>query len=108
MEKSVQPDYTRIYSDIISRKYPEKEEICRPFLIKKNLSSLEIIKLNELIFDKKINDDTKNGKYRSYSRSSIIEILSYQKSRNLNNTELAKHFKLSRNTVAKWKKIFLI
>lgn len=30
----------------------------------------------------------------------------YQKNNNLNSSQLANHFKLSRNTMAKWKKMF--
>lgn len=33
-------------------------------------------------------------------------MLDYQKGNGLNNTGLAKHFSLSRNSVAKWKKYF--
>ncbi|HUH25918.1 MAG TPA: helix-turn-helix domain-containing protein [Flavobacterium sp.] len=47
-----------------------------------------------------------NQKYRSYDKATIIEILNYQKKNGLNNTQLANHFKLSRNTVAKWERLF--
>jgi len=47
-----------------------------------------------------------NQKLKSYDKNTILQILDYQKKHHLNNTELALHFKLSRNTVAKWKKIF--
>lgn len=47
-----------------------------------------------------------NQKYRSYDKATIIEILNYQKKNSLNNTQLSNHFKLSRNTVTKWKTLF--
>lgn len=109
MKKSQQPNFIKIYNDIIIKKYPEKMEICRPILSKKKLSVLDIIKINNLIFennDKEMN--AVNQKYRSYDKATICEILEHQKKNNLNNTQLAAKFKLSRNTVTKWKKLFLI
>lgn len=106
MEKS-NPDYHRIYSDIINKKHPEKKEECKAFLSKKELSVLDIIELNTKIFglpDR--STETFNQKHRSYDTSAILKILAHQKTNKLNNTELAQHFKLSRNTVTKWKKLF--
>ena len=60
-------------------------------------------KLNEIIFGKK----TENQKFKSYKRSDILKILDYQKKYKLNNSQLANHFNISRNTVTKWKKMFL-
>ena len=104
------PDYKRIYCDILNKKYPQKKEECQYLLQKEgDLSAIEILRLNKKIFgssDKNILAD--NQKYRSYSQSDIIQILEYQKKHNLNNTQLSNHFKLSRNTVAKWRKQFLI
>lgn len=47
-----------------------------------------------------------NKSHRAYSKEAIYKILEYQKKNCLNNTQLAKHFKLSRNTVTKWKILF--
>ena len=102
------PDYKKIYEDILNIKYPEKKEICQDILNKITLSTFDVIALNEKIFDKKnINIKSFNQKYRSYSKTDILRILDYQKKHNLNNAQLANHFKLSRNTIAKWKKMFL-
>ena len=98
------PDYKRIYSDILLKKYPEKKEICTAFLEKQHLSAFDVIMLNEKIFG---TNQSKNQKLRSYRKSDILKILDYQKKNNLNNSQLANHFKLSRNTIAKWKKLFL-
>ncbi len=114
MDKQIQrksinhPDYQRIYSDIIQLKYPEKKQVCQSILEKKQLLALDILKLNQLIFEK-IDKETEvfNQKHRSYSKSDIFHILDFQKKHNLNNSQLANYFKLSRNTVAKWKKLFL-
>ncbi len=102
------PDYVRIYRDMIRMKYPEKEAACSSILEKKEIGFLDIIKLNTLIIGKTIKERNKeNQKLKSYNRKAILQILDYQKKHQLNNSQLARHFKLSRNTVTKWKKLFL-
>ena len=103
MKELKKPNYKRIYNDLLSEKYPEKKEKCTKLLSKKHLSFVDIIRLNELIFGK--SNEVFNQQYRSYDKKTISEILEYQKKNNLNNTQLASHFKMSRNTVTKWKKI---
>lgn len=107
MSKS-QPDYKRIYTDIINKKYPQKRIFCQSILEKNDLSALDVIKLNTLIFDaeKNVGVSNFNHSHRSYDQSAIIEILDYQLKNRLNNTQIANYFKISRNTLAKWKKIF--
>lgn len=102
------PDYKRIYMDILEKKFPEKMEDCQRLLEKKHLNALDIQNLNQKVFgisDKELTRE--NRKYCSYSKSDILRMLDYQKKNNLNNRELARHFKLSRNSVTKWKKIFV-
>lgn len=104
----VQPDFKKIYQDMIEMKYPkQRSEKCTRILQKKRLSVLDIIKLNRLIIgfsDKEVNSF--NQKHKSYDVDTILKILRYQKENNMNNTQLANHFKLSRNTVTKWKKYY--
>lgn len=102
--QKIAPDYQRIYSDILSRKFPHKKEICKKLLNKKYLSAIDIITLNEKIFGSANQD---NHKHNSYRKCDILQILDYQKKNMLNNTQLANHFKISRNTISKWKKMFL-
>ncbi|MGG5208245.1 helix-turn-helix domain-containing protein [Chryseobacterium sp. MIQD13] len=107
MKNQNQPDYKKIYNDLIVKKYPEKLVKCRMLLQKKELSVLDIICLNQMIFEKTGNYSTKeNQKFRSYDKNTICYILDYQKEYKLNNIQLANHFNLSRNTVAKWKKLY--
>ncbi len=108
MEKS-RPNYNRIYSDILKMKYPHKWEDCKTLLGKKELSVLDVIELNRKIFGSGSKyDEEINQKHRSYNKSTIFAILDYQRINKLNNSQLARHFKLSRNTVTKWKKFFCI
>lgn len=101
------PNYRLIYKDLIEQKYPHKKAICAVILEKEQLTFLDVIELKELIFETVSKKTLEmNQKYRSYDKATIIEILNYQKKNGLNNTQLANHFKLSRNTVAKWERLF--
>lgn len=102
------PDYNKIYTDLIEKKFPEKKKEFAHLLSKEIKNSLQLIKINDLIF-KDQNEEIKilNQKLRSYDEESIKQILKYQTLNKLNNQQTAIQFKLSRNTVAKWKKIYL-
>lgn len=109
MNQHNRPDYRKIFSDIIHFKFPERQNELDKYLENEDLSTLDIIRLNQLIFNsnnkaKKV----KNSKYRSYSQSDILKLLDYQKKNKLNNIQFANQFGLSRNTITKWKKIFQI
>ncbi|NML69137.1 helix-turn-helix domain-containing protein [Chryseobacterium sp. RP-3-3] len=107
MEKMM-PNYKLIYGDIIKKKYPHKKLQCHTILNKEQLSVLDVIKLNDIIFDSTHKEaGIFNQMLRSYDQSAILEILDYQKANKLNNTQLALEFKLSRNSISKWKKIFV-
>lgn len=102
----IKPNYKKIYGDMINIKYPHKMESCKKLLDQDELSVLNIITLNRIIFNNQSEEEVKfNQKFRSYSRTDILNILNYQKENNLNNKQLAEHFRLSRNTVTKWKKL---
>ncbi|UTX50043.1 helix-turn-helix domain-containing protein [Chryseobacterium sp. MA9] len=108
MKKKNQPDYIKIYSDIIHQKFPHKKEECEKFLTKKSLSAIDILELNKRIFGTKDYEVNKmNQKLRSYSKSDILRILDYQKSNKMKNFQVAEHFGLSKNTMTKWKKMFI-
>ena len=106
---SQSPNYKLIFADILEKKYPEKTKNCEEILHKDNLSTLDILALNQIIFgitDKQ--SEEKKQKHRSYKKTDVFHILDYQKKYKLNNSNLAKHFKISRNTVSKWRKMFLV
>lgn len=105
--KTQSPNYKLIFADILEKKYPEKTKNCEEILHKDNLSTLDILALNQIIFDLNIFVQN-NHKHRSYKKSDVFHILDYQKKYKLNNSNLAKHFKISRNTVSKWRKMFLV
>lgn len=103
------PHYKKIFIDMILYKFPEKKCIIQDFIFKKELSTLDIISLNEKLFKNTDLEDTKfNQQHKSYDKDTIFSILDFQKENRMGNTELAKHFNLSRNTVTKWKQKFSV
>ncbi|MBB4806841.1 hypothetical protein HNP38_002137 [Chryseobacterium defluvii] len=101
------PDYKRIYNDIITLKYPGKREKCEQILKKTDISVLDVIALNKIIFETKDQEALSlNQQHRSYDKKSISEILEYQKKQNFTNLQLSAHFKISRTTIARWKKLY--
>ncbi|MCT2562732.1 helix-turn-helix domain-containing protein [Chryseobacterium herbae] len=74
---------------------------CRNYLEKKKLSSLEVITLNRILF----HGGKVRNEHKSYDDESIAKILEYQRKNKMTNIAVASVFKLSRNTLAAWKKI---
>lgn len=102
------PDYKKIFKDIIQYQYPQKAKACESILNKESLTGIDVITLNNLIFEPRSQETVVfNQKHHFYDKQSIMQILEYQKKHNLNNTQVAQKYKLSRNTVAKWKKLGL-
>jgi hypothetical protein len=104
------PDYKQIYTDILQEKFPEKlgDSTIRDKL--KTLdSAISILKFNKLVFgEPEYAVEFNNQRLRSYDEESIVEILRYQKKNNLSNLQVSNHFKISRNTITKWKAIFKV
>jgi DNA-binding transcriptional regulator YiaG len=99
------PNYQSIYKDMIEQKFPDKLDDCKKIIEKASLCALDVILLNKIIFGEKVQETERfNQRHRSYDEKSIIKILDYQKKHELNNIQLARVYKLSRNTIAKWKK----
>lgn len=104
-----QPDYKRIYTDMLETKYPEKRAVCNSILNQNELCFMDVLRLNELIFDKKSKESKEiDQRYRSYNKRTILKILRYQKDNGLSNTQTANYFKMSRNTISSWKKLFVL
>ncbi|GEN74051.1 helix-turn-helix domain-containing protein [Chryseobacterium lathyri] len=103
--KLEQPNFKKIYKDLISKKHPDKLLKCEIILSKEIICALDIIRLEHIIFGQLRKEDLIfNQKHKSYDKETINEILSYQEKYKLNNTQIASYFKLSRNTISKWKK----
>jgi len=106
---NAQPNYQKLYKEITERFHKEKNNLVTMYLEKEEWTSLDVITVNDLLFNRKRNEELEfNAKCKSYDELSINKILNYQKQYRLNNTQLANHFKLSRNTVAGWKKKYSV
>lgn len=102
------PDFKLIYTDIINEKFPDKmnDPVIRSKLDTLN-TAVDILKFNILVFgESEYTILSKSQRLRSYDEASIREILDYQSKNKLTNTETGNHFKISRNTIAKWKSFF--
>jgi len=100
----IAPDFRKIYTEIIERYHPHTRKCCEEYLRKETWTSMDVMTVNHLIYGNPKKEDLLfNQNHRSYDRATIMEILEYQKKNGLNNVQLANTFKLSRNTVAKWK-----
>ena len=92
---------------MIAKKFPEKTELFSSVLEKEHLSLFDVLELSSLVSGiQKKETVAFNQMHKSYNRETIKEILKYQRENNLNNNQTAIHFKLSRNTLTKWKKAF--
>jgi hypothetical protein len=102
------PDYKQIYTDIIKEKYPEKSnDLQIKNRIERIQTVMDILSLNTLVFGQaKAITESNNQKLRSYDEDSVLKILEYQQKNKLSNNKTALHFKMSRNTIAKWKKYY--
>ncbi|MBP2618608.1 helix-turn-helix domain-containing protein [Chryseobacterium jejuense] len=108
IERNRYPDYKKIYTDIIIERFPDKKNDLQ---IRDKINciqtTLDILSLNTLIFgEEELLNEIDNQKLRSYDENSIVKILDYQRKNQLSNTATALHFRMSRNTVAKWKIIY--
>lgn len=105
---TMQVNYKNIFRDIIRFKHPDKKIACEAILNKLELDSLDVWHLNKLIFGRESEGDLQSKRYQSYDFKTIEKILDYQKEYQLNNTETAQKFNLSRNTLNSWKKRQLV
>ena len=96
------PHYEIIYKDIAAHlgKTLTESQIQKLSKIEKTLDVLEV---NAMLFGKgKTSKITQQ--MRTYQTEDKVAILQYQQQNQLSNQQTANHFKMSRNTIAKWKR----
>jgi len=101
------PNYKRLFQDMISKKYPDKECLCKHILTKETITTFDVIELSKIISRKNNSILGLNQKFKAYDKKAIFIILEYQKINRLNNSQTAKHFDISRNTITKWKRLYI-
>jgi len=108
-------NYKVLYCDFINEQDSistyKKVELTRKIIhrINHDVSFKHLYKINQMIRDSlKCTDNKPTSKsVNVYDKAYILDILSYQKKNKLSNRTISLEFKLSRNTVAAWKKQFL-
>lgn len=104
---STKPNYNAIFNDIVNSSSIKTNSNIKTILSKNNLCSSDVLKLNSLIFKNSIKEKN-NQKYKSYDEETILKILDFQRKNDCTNVELSNRFSISRNSIAKWKKIYTI
>ncbi|KQS91834.1 hypothetical protein ASG21_05075 [Chryseobacterium sp. Leaf394] len=102
----MKPNYTRIYLDLI--KYRQKENLVSDSVLKKiyNIKMAnDIFEIERALFGN--NNFADNQKLKSYDETTVKIVLNHQRKNKLSNLELSNKYKISRNTIAKWKKIYI-
>jgi regulatory protein YycH of two-component signal transduction system YycFG len=79
VQKLIKPNYKKIFQDIIKMKFPDKLSVCSSILSKEELSVLDILKINRLLFGMDKDTEIFNQKHRSYDEQARREILEFQK-----------------------------
>lgn len=100
----MKPNYHKIFSDIMAEQplSVEKSTKCKKILSKSELSDLEVLDLNYLIFG-----ESDDNKHKSYDKETIAFIISYQQENHMTNLQISELFHISRNTISSWKKLYL-
>ena len=99
------PDYQKIYKEITERFHKNKTDKVKTYLQKEEWTSFDVIAVNKLLYDMKENNELKVDKRcKAYDEQTIISVLNHQKEFRLNNSELSRLFKISRNSVISWRK----
>lgn len=100
------PNFGKIFQEMAAKKSISESDL-KKIYSKKNWSSLDVIETNEKIFAKHNKENLKfNQQHKAYDESSIKKLLKYQKENKLNNSEMTRMFKLSRNTLIIWQRYF--
>lgn len=102
----MKPNYSKIYHDLLLTEHPEKLKDVKIKELLQNLNtSDEVIKFNEKLFAQSKESIENNQKLRTYDKETMLKILNYQKQHGFSSNYISKKYKISRTTLAKWKKI---
>jgi len=87
--------------------HPEKLENPK---IQKLLNGLktteEILNFNDLIFEQSKESIRNNQQLKTYDKKTILKLLQYQKKHDFSTSYMSRQYKISRTTIAKWRKLF--
>lgn len=96
-------NYSLIFEDMLRQKgLPVNEAQLKA--VASTGKNIDVLKVNESLLDKSTTKE--DARLRSYTEMDIHYILQYKKENHLNITQTATHFKMSRNTLAKWIRLY--
>ncbi len=103
----MRPNYKKIYQDMLKEKNPEKLKDPKTLRLLNNLKTSEdILRLNDLIFKSTKESLKNNQQLKTYDKKTMLKLLQYQQKHNLSTSFMSKKYRISRTTIAKWKKTF--
>lgn len=105
-KKGRRPEYKLIFQDLAQKQFGTTIPTSVQNKIEKLQNNLDILEVNSLIFNQK-HSTRETAKMKVYDKESIEKILNIQQKEKLTNQEIASQFHVSRNSVAKWKKLYL-
>ncbi|ALR29142.1 MULTISPECIES: hypothetical protein [Chryseobacterium] len=103
----MRPNYKKIYQDMLKQDQPEKLQDPKIQTLLKNLKTTEdVLNFNELVFKQSKESLRNNQKLKTYDKKTMLKLLQYQKKHGFSTSYMSTKYKISRTTLAKWKKTF--
>lgn len=103
----MRPNYTKIYQDMLKLDYPDKLKDPKIKELLKNLNTTEdVLNFNEKLFSQNREAQKNNQKLKTYDKKTMLKLLQYQKKHEFSTSYMSRKYKISRTTLAKWKKTF--
>ncbi|KMQ67777.1 hypothetical protein ACM39_12790 [Chryseobacterium sp. FH2] len=103
----MKPNYRKIYQDMLKLEHPEKLKDPKiKELLKKLNTTEDVLNFNEKIFKQSKESEKNNQKLKTYDKKTMLKLLEYQQKHGFSTSYMSKKYKISRTTIAKWKKTF--
>jgi response regulator of citrate/malate metabolism len=103
----MRPNYTKIYEDMLKQDYPDKLKDPKILALLKKLNTTEdVLKFNDKLFEQSRESQQNNQKLKTYDKKTMLKLLQYQKKHEFSTSYMSRKYKISRTTLAKWKKMF--
>lgn len=96
------PNYSKLYMDIASY----YDITLQPQMVHKinNINkTVDVLQINKAIFESSY---FSLGQANAYQMADVMHILTYKRKNKLNLSQTANHFKMSRNTLTRWERVY--
>jgi len=103
----MKPNYSKIYHDMLKLEHPDKFNDPKiKELLKRLNTTQDVLNFNEKIFKQSRESQRDNQKLKTYDKKTMLKLLEYQHKHGFSTSFMSKKYKISRTTIAKWKKTF--